>query len=240
MIVRVLAACLLGLTQLSAQTPYLSMPRRGVNEQQEFVKQFLSQRMPIMMEWKGEVIPALNDFGPVVAIHPWAQLAVVAEIDRLLALPGAHEELLTHLGFALSAASSPFAFDAVRTRLKSHPKYQWMMSALINHHLETVTSYPFAVVYEALLSNDPYLSQVGRNVVRYSFIDRPAGPPNQRVINGWARALRQRYKGEPTDQQLLTDPIAAIIQKEAPSKASSLLPLVKSMARTATDEMGRQ
>lgn len=239
-ILRAIAWGAWALNELSAQPAYIPMPRRGVPEQQEFVKQFLAQGMPPSMEWKGDVLRALNSFNVIVAIHPWAQVAAVVEIDRLLALPGNHEELLTHLGFALSAASSPFAFDAVRTRLKSLPKYQAIMSALINSHLETVTSYPFAVVYEALLSNDPYLRAVGLNVIKYSFVDRPPGPPNERVITGWARALRQRYKGEPTDQQLSTDAVAAIIQREDPARALTIFPLAKSMARTATDKMGRQ
>lgn len=228
---------------LEAQQPYLSIVRRSEREQREFVKEFLAVRAAgasRKISFRGDLIDGVDDFGMVVRAHTWAQEAAVAEMDRLLAVPGNHEDLLESLGFALSGAGNPYAFDAIRVRLKSHPKYRMIMSDMIYRHQETVTSYPFCVVYEALLSNDPYLRKIGQVVVKSHFFDGPRGGPSDRALKGWARALRQRYGGEPTELQLGTDAVAEVIRAENPAQSLSIIPLAKSMAGTASLEMGPQ
>lgn len=228
---------------LEAQRPYVSIVRRSDQEQREFVTEYLVARAAgasRKVNWRGELIDGVDNFSMVVRGHPWAQVAAVAEMDRLLALSGNHDDLLESLGLALNAAGNPYAFDAIRTRLKSHPKYQLIMSDMIYRHQETVTSYPFCLIYEALLSNEPYLRTIGQTVVKSHFLDGPRGGPSDRTLKGWARALRQRYKGEPTELQLSTDPIAEIVRAESPAQSLFIIPRVKSMARTASLEMGPQ
>ena len=220
--------CLLCLA-LDAQPPYVSIPRRAIAEQREFVKQYLAQGVPMSMDWGGQQIQAGTDFAILVANNTWVQSELIVEIDRVKALPGDHNELLTRLGVSLSVASNPTAFEVIRTRFREHPKYEWIMQDLIHRNLDAPTSYPFSVLYLSLESDEPRIRAIALKMVKSLF---EYGPQRQ-TLEAWASGLRHRYNGVPTDLQLLTDPVAEVLRMQDAGKSVAIIPYVKAIANAA-------
>ncbi len=199
-------------------------------ERVEFMKRFFALGSPRHMEWRKEVLETGNLIAIYINNYVWAQELVIDEIDRVKKLQGNQEAALLRLGQQLARGSTPLAFTTMQTKLKDHPNYTYLIESVIIRNLEdTPTSYPFSVVYMALESDEKFVRDVAREMVRSAF-----QRPQLRTLEAWSRALFERYKREPAELEMLKDPIAEEIRLQDPGSSLILFPVVRKLVAART------
>ncbi len=229
---KLLMLCLLlGELTVNGQAEFVPIRLRDEAQQREFAKEFLADGAPSgTTAWRGERFDRPSSFSVLVKYNAWAEEALIAEIDRVHSQSPRADDLLFRLGAALVMAGSDKAFETIRTKYRENPWYANFIKQCIYNNLYTRNSPPLDVIYRALASDDPVIRDPARTHVAL-IAEYSQQTPGWEEL--WAKALLRRYGHEPTDLEILKDPIAEEIRLANPGLSLSTIPRVRALAKRA-------
>jgi hypothetical protein len=207
----------------------VSITRRDEAQQRRFVKDYLAAGAPVDSTfWNGKILDPVTGFGILVQYNVWAEEATIAEIERLHRQSPRPDDVLYRLGHQLVMSGSLRAFETIRTKYRDHPQYELYITQCIYRNLNTKISQPFDVIYRALESDEAVIRDPARAHAGLMFEH-----PLPRIEEAWAKALVRRYGHEPTDLEILKDPVAEEIRLRNPGLSLSTIPRVRGLAKQA-------
>ncbi len=223
-----------GSSFVGGQSERVSITRRDEATQRRFVKEYLAAGAPVGRPFSmGEAYPVSDPgtgFGLLVKLKLWAEDATISEVQRLDGLTPRPAQILNRLAHSLANSASDRAFETILKRYRDDPHFELLIKLCIYGNLDTRHSQPYGVIYRALESDEAIIRDPARVHVKalFEYSDR-----TPYVEEFWAKALLRRYGHEPTDLEILKDPIAEEIRLANPGLSLSTIPRVRALAKRA-------